>query len=401
MSDDDIVLPATEPAAAETIAPEKVEKAETPRSVRDDVAEAFKTVHEPKPEAKEPEAGTEPPKAEPKTDATGRAHGQDGKFVAKDKPSDKPLEAKPIEAPAEIKGPQQAPAKITPPTSWSIPAKSKWDALPQEVRDAIAKREDEVSSGFRDYAALKPFAERAKQSGTTLANVLQSYTAIEDMLRSDQRAGFLQIAQNMRLTQHQAGQLFAHLAQQLGHQFQAPATQNGSGGSTGDQNPGADPNILRQMLDPVVGPLQQKLATLESAWAQQAEAAQRQRLQMTSSVIERFRQDPAHKYYDNLERIIGDLLESGMVQRTGDPSADLATAYEKACWDNPEIRELLINERMAKAREQQQAKTAAAKRAAVSITGAPQGAPAPGLNGSRGNVRDDVAAAFASLREQV
>jgi hypothetical protein len=86
-------------------------------------------------------------------------------------------------------------------------------------------------------------------------------------------------------------------------------------------------------------------------------------------------QDPAHKYYDNLQDVIGDLLESGVVKRSGDLAADLKAAYEQACWQHPEIREALINERAA---ADQARKTAAdaeaaarAKRAGRSVTGAP------------------------------
>ena len=42
-------------------------------------------------------------------------------------------------------------AHAGPPSSWSPDAKQLYNDLPQPIRDAIAKREDEISRGFDDY----------------------------------------------------------------------------------------------------------------------------------------------------------------------------------------------------------------------------------------------------------
>jgi hypothetical protein len=55
-----------------------------------------------------------------------------------------------------------------PPASWSISAKSAWDRLPADVRQAVAKRETEVDKGLaelRDYKDLKPFRDIAQSQG--------------------------------------------------------------------------------------------------------------------------------------------------------------------------------------------------------------------------------------------
>lgn len=403
------------PATTETPETVTTETPEAPQSVRDTVAASMKALADEGNAAYERDdrddgEDEEPPKPGKLADRERDAHGR----VLPKKPAEggteKPKPEKEVvpdnarlQQSADKTQPapalQEKPVQVSPPVSWSIPAKGKWDALPPEVRDAIAKRESEISNGFKEYEGLKPFAERAKQSGSSLPQALAAYTGIEDLIRRDVGGGLMHIAGNAGLTNHEAAQLFAQLAQRMGYQF-APGNQNAPGGSPADQNADADPNVLRQLLGPVLMPLQQEIATLKTTLNQRAEADRSQRIRGASSVVETFRSKPEHRYYDNVEETIGDLLESGVVKRMGDPAADLAKAYDIACWQNPEIRELLINERAAKTQQTQQEKTAAAQRAAVSIRGAPQGAPV-NSGGSRGNVRDDVAAAFAQIREQV
>lgn len=399
--------------------------------VADDVASAIASVNErasPEPVAeKVVEAKPEPVEAKTEVESVKTDAEKDrdalGRFTKK-QAGDERTEVKPVEVKAEkpiesktaeaktaekLQPVETKPAAAAPPPGWSIKSKSEWDKLPQHVRDDIAKRETEVSSGFEQYQGLRPYAERAKNSGQTLTQALQAYTGIEDMIRRDFGGGVLHIAANAGLTQNEAAQIFAGLAQRLGHQF-APGNQNAPGGSVPEQNGAADPQALRQVLDPFVSPLSQRLQQLENLITQQTEGQQRQRLNTVTQVIENFRQAPEHKYYDNLEETIGDLLEGGVVKRTGDFAADLSKAYEMACRLNPEISEALISERVAKTAEEKakQAREAAekARNASRSVTGSPSpGADAPKkVNGSRpgtqsydDDLNSDVAAAVRAV----
>ena len=47
--------------------------------------------------------------------------------------------------------PAKQESKSKAPVGWAKEAKAKWDSLPTEVRDAVAKREKEVSDGFKQY----------------------------------------------------------------------------------------------------------------------------------------------------------------------------------------------------------------------------------------------------------
>lgn len=311
-------------------------------------------------------------------DASGAKPQEAGKAAA-DAPPDK-TGAVPDAAAAAKETPA---ASGTPPPGWSVKSKAEWDRLPAHVRADVLKREQEIAAGFKQYEGLGRFAERARAAGQTLGEALHAYTAIEDLLRRDLGAGLMHIATNAGLTQYQAGQLFADLAQRLGHQITAPAGLTApAGGSATDQNVAADPQMLQQLIAPAMQPLMQRINSLEQSLRAQVEADQRQRERTAMEAIEQFRRDPANRYYDNVEADIARLLESGVVPRTGNPLHDLAKAYELACWQHPEIREQLINEQLAKAEQQrkQEDSVERAKRASKSINAtAAQGISKPAI----------------------
>jgi hypothetical protein len=345
-------------------------------------------------------AGTADPGAPGGDRGDGRTPG--GQFAPKKpaadaaaaKPGEQAATTKPGERPQAGQDQQQHDGAKTPPPGWSVASKAAWDKLPEAVRADIAKREGEISAGFKQYEGLKPFTERVTKSGQTLAQALTAYTGIEDLIRRDIGGGLMHIAHNSGLTQAEAGKLFAGLAQRLGFQFQAPGAQN-PGGSPDNQNPGAGPD-LQQLLAPVLEPLVKEINTLKTAHTSQAEGANAQRLTASQAAVETFRQDPAHKFYDNLEPIIFNLLKGGVVERTGDLKADLKAAYDLACWQNPEIRELLIKERSAAEEKKRGADDIAAK-AAFGVKGAPDtGARSPSGK-PPGSTREALQSAFAQV----
>lgn len=341
-------------------------------------------------------------KPEPEKTAAERARDEQGRFVAKkdgEQPEQKPVvEAKPVldaktptpEPPEQIKPPeQQQVAPSAPPPGWSIKSKAEWDKLPPHIRDDIGKRELEVSKGFAEYSGLKPFIQRARQSGQTLQQALTSYVGIEDALRRDADGGFIHIASNLGLTQHQAAQMFARVAGKLGFQNAGPQPQ--PAGATGDTpRLPADQNAdLQQLLSPILAPVLQEVNQLKTALAQQSEFSRTQGLTRAKTAIEQFRSNPAHKYYDNLEDDIANLLQSGMVKRSGDAQADLKTAYDMACKIHPEISELLTSERLAKSEEDKRARDKEAADKARNASRSVNGSPSPGASDVRKNKEGD------------
>ena len=346
-----------------------------------DVKSAMTEVNAKEPAA-EPSSAPEPAPAEAapveaKT-TDGRPRDQQGRFTEKpadDKPKETIQQA--VDAAATSGKDQRVAPKVPdakpmagPPSTWSPKAKQLWDRLPDVVRNDILAQADPAVGN------LKPFADRARAQGQSLDQVLNSYVGIEELIRSNPMQGFTRVAQNLGLTQHQMGQFFGQLAQAHGY-----APQNQANGQY--LSPPVDPNAapqaaepdLSQLLAPVMSPLAQRLDQLEQRYMHQAEAERGQRLTSATSVIEKFRTNPANRYYDNVEPLVGDLLEKGLVPRTGDFNADLAAAYEKACRLDPEVNEILTNERLEslQAEKDKAAREAAekARSASRSVTGSP------------------------------
>jgi len=276
--------------------------------------------------------------------------------------------------PEAVKEPEAAPnaeaapeaVKAAPPPSFSIKTKAEWERLPEHVRADIAKRESEMQTGLaalRDYKDLKPYADMAKSHNTTIKDYIDRTIRVENLLNKDIGAGLAHIAQNYGLDQKQAATLFANLAQKFG----APV----SGQPSGQPQQEADP--LAELMKPMLEPIMSQLSELRTYQTTRTEADRNAHLQSVGEVVEAFASDPANKFYPDLEGQIVQLLENGMVQRTGDLTADLKTAYDMAARMNPAVHEALIEQRLTEQdeakRKAEQDKVAKAKAASRSISG--------------------------------
>jgi hypothetical protein len=339
--------------------------------------------------------------------ASERARDEKGRFAPKD--ASQPAEAQAAtqaavtEQPAEqqITEPAAQSVEGRPPPGWSVASKAAWEQIPPHIRADIVKREEEVNNGFaklRDYKGLDQYAAMAKQSGTTLETALQNYVGMEQMLRRDPKQGLIAIAQNVGLNQQQLAQLFGA----------APSHQTGpaNGATQGDQQATGyeDDPYVQAAVQAALKPVTEKLGSLEGYFQNLKQTDQQRQLSQAQKVVDEFAASDQYRYYSDVEETINNLLVKGLVTRTGDFRADLATAYDMACQLHPEVREALINERISKTEEKRRAeaekaeadkraKAASATRAAVSVRGAPSG-PVSAPAGSKGGVRDDLAAAW-------
>jgi hypothetical protein len=287
--------------------------------------------------------------------AAERVRDEKGRFAAKVEEPAK-VEAKAVEQPKlEVAAQAAAPAGVEPvvtdatlrpPPGWSPAAKVAFAALPPEVQQSVAKREDEVNKGFAKLAEYKPlerFAEMARQSGTTLDRALENYTGIEQALRRDFVAGIGNLCQRQGVDP-------VALANVILARNGVTPTQPGEAGAA----PQANQNAQRVDLSPIM----QKISALENH-------IQQQQSQGVQSEIQRFASDPKNTFFDNVKEQMGHLINAGV-------AADLADAYDKACWANPEIRGLLIKQQSAPSDQSAAAKAATqARQAAKSITGSP------------------------------
>lgn len=319
----------------------------------------------------------ETPAPEPEETAEQKAErvrDEKGRFAAKaEEPAS--VEAKPVEQ-AKPEATQAAPViakqqatdtALRPPPGWSPAAKVAFASLPPEVQQSVAKREEEVNKGFAkltEYKPLERFMEQARQSGTTLDRALENYTGIERALRSDFVGGIDNLCQRQGVDP-------VALANVILARNGVTPSQPGETGAA----PQANQNAQRVDLSPIL----QKISALENHF-------QQQQSQGVQSEIQRFASDPKNTFFDNVKEQMGHLINAGV-------AADLADAYDKACWANPEIRGLLIKQQSAPSDQSAAAKAATqARQAAKSITGSPIAGAARG--GPATSIEDEIRAAF-------
>jgi hypothetical protein len=323
-----------------------------------DLAAAFDAAENDTP-ALEPE-----PAGETAEQAAERVRDEKGRFAAKTETDEKAVEAKTSVAKTDeiapvaktsvspVADPLAQPAEpVKPPPGFSPTAKVVWDkeTLSKEeweaVKRDIAKRNDEVGKGFEKLAEYKPierFAEMARQSGTTLHRALENYVGIEQDLRRDFIGGISRICQNQGISP------LALANQILARNGVAPSEGQAGNQPQAHQPAGVD-----------LSPITQELNALKSYVQQQQTTA-------VQSEIQRFASDPKHTFFENVKADMGRLMNSGYAEGLDD-------AYEKACWANPEIRNLLIKQQQT-APTDPSAKVAAAtqaRAASKSITGSP------------------------------
>lgn len=267
---------------------------------------------------------------------------------------------------------QPAPAASGPPPSWGVKSKSLWDNLPAEVRADVLKREDEAKNGLQglqEFKDLRPWADMAKQHGTTIGKSLERYVGMENMLRRDPGQGLALIAQNAGLDQRAAAQLFASLAQRFGG---APGAAPGAPGAPAAQPAADDP--LMAMLKPLLQPVLERVQGLQTKLDARESADRNAGMQTLGQAIETFSVDPANRYFPQLEEHITKLFQTGMVPLTGKHESDLRTAYDLAARMHPEVHQALIEQRLESDRTAQRQKDQEAadkaKKASRSITGA-------------------------------
>lgn len=322
----------------------------------------------------EPEAPVEAPEAVEQP-SEGRTRGPDGKFIAKEaKPAEVAAPEPKLPTPESPTKPSEQPstAAVAAPVSWSADAKQTWASLPPAVQQAVLKREQEASNGFRQYSekvaqyeqALAPIAQEASRRGMSPDDAIKRLIDGNMFLETQPEQAILWLAQKNGID-------LANLA----------------------SNPPA-PQQVR--TDPAVAQLSQHYSTLEQR-IQQFELSQ------NMTIAQQFAASKPH-YADVEDQLPGFIKEVKAI----DPSLTgldlLEKAYERAIWLNPDVRAKVLaaeNEAAEKAKiAQLQTKSTQAAKAAVSVKGssAPAAPPKQKASNDGGTVYDDVRSALHQLR---
>lgn len=308
-----------------------------------------------------------------------------GKFVRSEGAAETPATSeKPVSQPEKEAQPEASKA-VGPPPGWSAESKAFFNSLPPDhpIRRDVAKREEEVSNGFKQYS------DKAKQ-----------YEAIDQVIApvraTFQQAGISSDADAIKaLLGWEAGfrnpatrnQAFQALAQQYGFDLSTLVPSSSSAAPSAAQDV---PDQLRPVIDQfgnVVQQVQQVASRVES-WEQQQVA---ERLKSFAS---------NHPHFEAVRAQMGQIMQAGMVA-----PGDLDAAYQMAIKINPEVSARIADEERAKAEDAAKAAAAEkARRAAAAAvspsTRSPLGASAPAQPGKKAGVRDSILSSIQALREE-
>lgn len=203
--------PAAAPAPEAT--PAVAESQSTPvPSAREALDRAFDTVTR----------GDEPSESllDPKPEAQGspeRPRDESGRFVSKT----------PQEAAVDAPQAQETAKAIVPDApAWLNAEKQAWAAAPEPLKAEINRRVAEIEGGLEQYRKefepLKPWADLAKRSNTTIPEALERYVAIDQLLTNDPVKGLEQVFKAARIDPRQYA---AHILGQPADKVQAEQYQ--------------------------------------------------------------------------------------------------------------------------------------------------------------------------------
>jgi len=296
-----------------------------------------------------------------------RPRGPDGKFLPKTEAA--PEKAAPVadpkispakDDPAKASAPAAQTAADAPPGGWPADAKAEWSKLSPALKAAVAKREQEISDGARQWSeqrrryeqVLTPVAQEAQRLGMSVDQGLNALLAAHHALNRDP-AGALR-----------------NLAQQYGVDLSTLAGSPPANGSSETVQTQQQPDIralVHQAVQPILAPLQQRFMD-EDRRAQDSSTA----------FVTTFATSSGHEHFDAVSDDIMAMIPRVKAENPG-MSRDqvLQEAYDRAVWANPTTRAAVRASEAAKLDEQRRAEARAhankARTAASSVTGSRSG----------------------------
>lgn len=313
--------------------------------------------------------------------------GASGDVEAEAEPDEVDDDPEPVEASdddaegddAEDEGEDDEPEPVEAPVSWSAEDKKVFESLPREAQEVVARRERE-----RDQGVNKTLEEVAPLR--TVADKYDSYFKQLNVKPADAFEWLVRAEATLRTgTPEQKRVQFERLAQDYGISL------------TASEAPSDDDD---EYVDPKVSQLSEKLAQLEGQLSSRQQAEMVEQAAQAEQQVIAFRDAkteagaPAHPYFTDVE---SDMANLARADRAAGKTPDLNDLYERACWQNPSIREKLIADAKSgeqrKAVEEKRKRAARAKKASKSVSSS-SGSGAPRGADKEESVRDSIRAAL-------
>jgi hypothetical protein len=225
--------------------------------------------------------------------------------------------------------------------SWKKDAQSALSALPPETQRFIQEREEQFHKGIEQY-------KQDAQYGRTLGKALSPHMEYLNQIGVTPDVAIDKLIQAERMLRTSDPQTKTQAFMKLAHDY------------------GVDVNSLTNVpFDPYKYQLEQQLQAQQAQLAQIMQSRQIAEEAQLGQTIEQFAQQ--HEYFDEVRETMADLLDKGL-------ASDLNDAYSKAVRLNDDVFSR-TTQNSGQANPVQRANNAAkaAKAAAVSVKGSPNG----------------------------
>lgn len=234
-----------------------------------------------------------------------------------------------------------------PPQGLSAKMKEKWKELDPEVRQELARREEDFHKKLTASDSEYHFGKKMKDVVSPYMAIIQSEggtpeSAVKDLLNT---AYILRTG-----SPQQKAQLVMQVAQQYGVDLQQAMQP-------------------QEQVHPALAQMQQELAMLRQQANPEIIKQQLQEEMESANIMSQvnaFAGDPANKYFEQVKPLMASLLSSGAAQ-------DIQEAYDKACYADPTIRSTLLAEQNKALEAKRKAEVQRKKQASASVVGSPDG----------------------------
>lgn len=261
--------------------------------------------------------------------------GPDGKFTS----PDKAVKVEPAE-PVEPETPAEPPKPIWKPSSWKSEELNGWETIPDHIRQAVERREREITQGLESSARERQFARQVQEAAGPYMQQLQS-------IGVNPVDAYREALQAVSLLSSPDPNVRASMLQRMAQRWNVPL-----GGEQPQQQFQADPQYAATQAE--LAQLRNSLAQMQQAQKQREDDALRQ-------TVESFAQSKPH--FETLRPVMADLFQRGEAQT-------LEEAYDKAF---NSVKTLFAAQEQQRQEEAAKKAAEARKAAAVNV----QSRPAP------------------------
>jgi len=265
----------------------------------------------------------------------GEEEGSSEDFMQQAEQVDAPQERAADPARHQEHSEEDASRKDAAPNTWRDEAKGYWEKLPPQVKQEIQKREADIMNGIGQYKQsadignmvmkqFEPHARAFADQGIDPRKWLGDALALTNMM--------------MTGTNDQKVQVLENLARAYRVQPRNTPTESESFAQSLQELAETDPVAARAMaqLAKQNHYLQQQVMRNSQHARSMQMASQEREEQATLQKVQQFAADPAHPHFNEVAQDVLNLIRSG--------ESDLQSAYDKAVWLNPKVRQTMISE---------------------------------------------------------